>query len=244
MKRLSILVFFSLLAVTIHAQDSFQQAADAYQSGDYITAIDIYEAALLKGEGNEAIYYNLGNAYYQYGNLGLAMLNYQRAVQYSPRDSKLTAQIRRVQSERVNTGTEDRDWLNISATLSANILTIYEMSSIVFVLWLIFFVLLGLPIKSVFWRIPTLAVGTVLLMAVLLLGSRLYVETHRPSAVILSVEAQAWSGPGEDYLALFIVYEAAEIRVLEKHGDWLKFALPNGQQGWILKENVGYSPTW
>lgn len=240
MKRSIILSLFLFIFIGIQAQDSMQEAADAYESNDYVTAIGLYESALMNGEENGTIYYNLGNAYYQYGNLGLAMLNYRRAARYLPRDTELTSQMNRVQSERLDLTSEDSDWLNISANLSASILTLYEMSLIVFVIWVIFFLLLTFSIKRNFWRVPSMFIGTILLMVLLLLGSRLYVETQRPSAVILSVEAQVWSGAGEDYLPLFTIYEAAEIRVLEKRGNWLKFALPNGRQGWILEEHLGY----
>jgi tetratricopeptide (TPR) repeat protein len=240
MKRLIIAFLFLLIFITVQAQDSLQQAADAYEQGDYVTAIALYESTLMNGEGSGALYYNLGNAYYQYGNLGLAILNYCRATQYLPREKDIVAQINQARSERVDLTSEDSDWLNISANLSANILTLYEMSLIVFMIWLTFFILLTVSIKRNFWRIPAMAIGTILLMALLLLGSRFYVETQRPSAVVLSLEAQVWSGAGEDYLPLFTIYEAAEIRVLEKRGDWIKFALPDGRQGWMLEEHLGY----
>lgn len=240
MKRLIVLFLFLFALFSVQAQDSMQQAVDAYEQGNYISAIGLYESALISGEENGAIYYNLGNAYYQYGNLGLAMLNYRRAARYLPRDAELATQMSRVRSERLDLIAEDSDWLNISANLSTDILTFYEMSLIIFVIWFIFFTLLTFSIKRNFWRIPTMLIGTILLMALLLLGSRFYVETQRPSAVILSIEAQVWSGSGEDYLPLFTIYEATEIRVIEKRGEWLKFVLPDGRQGWVLEEHLGY----
>lgn len=239
--RVALIICLLLLnGIDIQAQDLLQQAADAYELGDYVTAIGHYESAILNGEENGTIYYNLGNAYYQSGFLGHAMLNYRRAATYLPRDAELAAQIHRVQSERIDAASEDSGWLNISANLSAEFLTFYEMSIIVFILWLIFFTMLGFSIKNEFWEIPSRVIGTILLMVLLLLGSRFYVETQHPAAVVLSPETQVYSGPGEDYLSLFKIYEAAEIRVLGNRGDWLKFSLPDGQQGWILNEHVGY----
>jgi SH3-like domain-containing protein len=46
------------------------------------------------------------------------------------------------------------------------------------------------------------------------------------------------SGPGEDYLELYRLYAAAELRVLETHDDWARFVLPDGRQGWVERDNI------
>lgn len=241
MKRVLLIAFLLvLLLVHVSAQDSLSQADDAYRRGDFITAIALYETALLNGEQSGALYFNLGNAYYQAGNQGHALLNYRRAALYLPRDPDIALQINRIRAERQDPYVEDSDWLILTASISTSMLTNYEMSILLFASWILFFILLAFSIKRRFWRAPMIVTGIILLMGLLLFAARIYVETQRPPAVILNSLAQVWSGPGEDYLPLFTIYEAAEIRVLEEQDNWIRFALPNGQQGWILKESVGY----
>ena len=77
-----------------------------------------------------------------------------------------------------------------------------------------------------------------MLLAVGLLSARVYVETQQPVAVVLSETVEVMSGPGDNYLPLFSLYEAMEIRVLEERDGWLRFALADGRQGWIDKANT------
>ncbi len=62
---------------------------DAYKRGDYAVAIEQYEEVLDNGFESGALYFNLGNSYYRKGELGKAILNYERAKRLLPRDSDL-----------------------------------------------------------------------------------------------------------------------------------------------------------
>src|SRR5688500_8608937 len=87
--------FIALLLITemISAQsDSAElllQADTAYMTGDYETSQSLYETIIQAGFRDFRVYFNLGNAYYQSGDLGRALLNYRRAQEISPRDTDL-----------------------------------------------------------------------------------------------------------------------------------------------------------
>ena len=65
----------------LHANNNFQEAADAYES--------IHEAGLENGY----LYYNLGNTYIRLGKNGFAILNYIRALKLIPRYENLQANL-------------------------------------------------------------------------------------------------------------------------------------------------------
>ena len=75
------------------AKNSFRQdfinATDAYTKGQYANATDLYEKVLASGVESGNLYFNLGNSYYKQGDYGKARLNYERAMQFIPRDSDL-----------------------------------------------------------------------------------------------------------------------------------------------------------
>jgi uncharacterized protein YgiM (DUF1202 family) len=48
----------------------------------------------------------------------------------------------------------------------------------------------------------------------------------------------AQSGPGADYIALFELHEGAELRLLERRGDWLRISLGAELEGWIPANSV------
>ena len=67
----------------------FYQANIYYQEGKFDAAIKSYEKLIDLGLESGNIYYNLGNSYFKKGELGLAVLNYERAKVLMPNDSDL-----------------------------------------------------------------------------------------------------------------------------------------------------------
>lgn len=72
------------------AQDKdslYLEASKAYGAENYETAIKSFGQIIeIAEEPTAEMYYNLGNAYYKSGNLGLAVLNYERAYRLDPAD--------------------------------------------------------------------------------------------------------------------------------------------------------------
>ena len=81
-------------------------------------------------------------------------------------------------------------------------------------------------------------VGVLLLLGVLSIGVRLLDERGQPPAVVVASEVEVRSGPGEDYLTEFTLHAGAEVRVVERRGDWVRIALPGNLQGWSPDEAV------
>lgn len=78
----------------LHAQDEiFQRGNQLYQEGDFVGAIDAYEAVLAAGFESAALHYNLGNAYFKAGDLGRSILEWERALVRAPGDPDATANL-------------------------------------------------------------------------------------------------------------------------------------------------------
>lgn len=58
----------------------------AYEEGDYLKAAAEYESRIENYGPNADVLYNLGNAYFQAGQLGLAIYAFERALVLKPRD--------------------------------------------------------------------------------------------------------------------------------------------------------------
>ncbi len=63
---------------------TFTRGNDAFAAGDYPGAIAAYEQLVSEGVVHEALFYNLGNAYFEANNLGAAIGNYERALRLAP----------------------------------------------------------------------------------------------------------------------------------------------------------------
>jgi len=69
-------------------EDRFQGAVAAYGKGDYKQAIEGFEALTREGL-SASLLYNLGNSYARQGQVGKAILNYERALRLAPGDSDI-----------------------------------------------------------------------------------------------------------------------------------------------------------
>jgi len=83
-----------LAAETPSAEEFFFEANRAYKEGRYMEAIDGYRRLAEKGYATGHLYFNLGNAYFRFGQLGRAILNYKRAQLLIPRDADLNFNLR------------------------------------------------------------------------------------------------------------------------------------------------------
>ena len=216
---------------------TLSQAEIAYVAGDYETAIALYQSVIEQGVGDSTVYFNLGNAYYGSGQLGWALVNYRRAQQISPRDTAINANIALIRSERLDFQRGESSWVDRLAVSTQDMMTLPELGWTMLGLWTVWFMFIAAwvlrPELRSRLRWLLIITGWILLVGLLLFSSRLYVAHYRSRAVIVDLSTQAMSGPGDAYLPMFEFFDAAEIRILDVRGQWVRFVLPDGRQGWI-----------
>jgi len=171
-----------------HSGIEAQAAADnLYLASHYAEAAQIYEQIVAQGSRNSTIYYNLGNSYYQLGDLGRALLNYEEAAALSPRDADIQENLALVTSQvgeiapileggaLARLTTQSRDWLSLN-----------ELALLALASWLLlgfFFLATSLfrpgRVKKV---ARTLTAVTILFMILIgaVFGGRLYADSQMP----------------------------------------------------------------
>ncbi len=240
------LLFVILGLFSLNAQedpiDSFEAANRAYLEGDYFLARNVYESAVEAGIESADIFYNLAAIQYQSGQIGDAMLYFRRAQRFEPRNTETNKMIARIRAERVDYQSDDRNVIDQMANATVQIVTIQELTLLVFITWNLFFALAVIRFqykRLQKWLQPALILtGLLLALGLLLWIPRQYAETSRPSAIVTAIIAPVMSGPGERYLELYRIYAAAEIRVLETQASWHRFVLPDDREGWISDKDV------
>ena len=96
---LGVLVFNPILNPIMAQEAQFRKGNEAYQNKEYDKASRAYEALHENGLISVALYYNLGNAYYQQGKLGQSILNYERALKLSPNDKQVAHNLKVVSQD-------------------------------------------------------------------------------------------------------------------------------------------------
>jgi len=79
-------------AVSINP-DAMAAANNLYAAGHYAEAAQLYEQMAAQGAEDAALFYNLGNAYYQLGDRDLAAVQYAHAAELAPRDADIQANL-------------------------------------------------------------------------------------------------------------------------------------------------------
>ena len=74
---------------TMSDTDAMVVANSLYEAGNYEETVQVYEQIISTGVRNSHVFFNLGNAYFQHGEIGLAILNYERALEITPRDEDI-----------------------------------------------------------------------------------------------------------------------------------------------------------
>lgn len=219
-----------------------QQANQAYINETFHEAIEIYEQIMEMQWESAALYYNLGNAYYQTGQTGKAILNYERARRLSPNDDAILHNLRVVRS-RITDKMEPVpqlffiDWRDQFVQLQTT--DGWARTIVILIILLSVFVALFFIMKTKTYKKITLTLFLViglLLVASFYAANRQYYLNHvRQEAIVMSPRATAKSAPSERAIDLFVIYEGTKVFLTSDVMDWYEVRLPNGNVGWIKK---------
>jgi tetratricopeptide (TPR) repeat protein len=215
-------------------QQTFLEASQAYDANRPADAVTLYGNLVESGYESKELYFNLGNAYFKIGKLGLAVLNYRRAWQIAPRDPDIHANLRfALQSTSASTPEytaatklffklSKSEWIALT-TLS------YWASAIVLALFLL--------MRN---RRAFLARALSALLALLILGTagitNEYIMHRSPEFVVVEPRQQALYAPLEGSKAYFALPEGSIVRLEERSGTWLKVA--TGQQSGYVQSKA------
>ena len=220
--------------------DNFTAAGRLYDSGNFAEAIAAYEKVSPK---TPHVFYNLGNACFRAGNMGKAILNYERACRLSPRDPDILANLRfaeeRAGVESVNSPSSMR------ARLLSDVLYHLTMSE-----WagceLIGLWGLALGIGLSLWirnaRTALVAVSVVACVTFAVSAPALLYRSARyrtsPPAVVTAGRADTRFAPLAEGTVHFKLAEGSIVRVIEDRGPWVFIERADGQQGWVETKAV------
>ena len=102
------LVLSVLGTIAINAQDLIKSANAAYEKDEFERAIELYSKAAQEQGTSSELYYNIGNAHYRLGNMGEAILYYERALKLDPSNGDARTNLEFVK-EKINVDTASGD---------------------------------------------------------------------------------------------------------------------------------------
>lgn len=91
-------IIISFLTSPVSGQNPAAEADSAYMAKEYSKAINLYETIAETEGTSAALLFNLGNAYYQEGDYGNAMLCWLRAKRLDPGNKEINSNLRYLRS--------------------------------------------------------------------------------------------------------------------------------------------------
>ena len=230
-----------VLAQEPSAGQMMAEANRRFERGEFAEAAQQYEALAGAGYRDATVYYNLGNAYLEGGDLGRAALNYLRAEELSPRDPDIIANLDLARSRTVDQLQAEGDSLVASvADFGRRWATTTEYGLAALLLWAV----VGLSVGVLILR-PAMRRGAILrggafiafvamLFPLVLLLSMLYSNPHANTGVVTAGTVEVLTGPGPQYGEEFALHSGAQVWLVDSRHGWLQVALPGGElRGWI-----------
>ncbi len=225
------------------ADDLFKDGNQLYQAGQYQAALEKYSQIANLGQESSALYFNMGNCYYKFQDVGRAILFYERALRLSPGDEDVQTNLSIAQLATPDKIERQPDFI-LTRVVQAYCHILPENIQVGLVLGLYLAVMAGL----ILWvltrgrRIGSWAGRTSLVLAVLLLlaGSSLagrgWEERNRRDAVILASKVDVMSAPGAQAVEVFSLHAGAKVTLDRSSGDWVEIILPDRKSGWVKRE--------
>jgi hypothetical protein len=222
--------------------EAFRQAEALYQEERYSEAIEVYESMRAGGVEDGALYYNLGNAYFKAGRLGLAVLSYERAAKLLPGDDDVRANL--AFALGLVSGGGEPPPLPLAIGWAVSLYQRAGPGLLALLLGAAF--LLGGAAMSLLLLDRARSVALTVLVAsaavALLAGASLIAKTRAESirieAVVVTENAYVRSGPSESSPRLAEIHEGLKVRVLGEREGFLQVSLANGLTGWVPREQI------
>jgi tetratricopeptide (TPR) repeat protein len=236
-----VILFFAGNLFAADVATDFSAANKLYAEGKFAGAASAYEKVLQTGAQSSALLFNCGNAEFKSGHPGKAIAAYRRAALLSPRDGEVRANLAFVRNQVQSATLRESRWQNWLGQLTLNEWTLLAATAF----WLTLILLaarqiwpaLGAKLKSATSLFATLTVlsGTAV-------GLQAVEHFSKQTAVVVSPEATARSGPFDEAQSAFTIHDGVELAVMDRHGDWLQVADGSGKIGWLPVKQVEVLP--
>ena len=216
------------------AEESFFQANQAYKKGRFQAAAQGYLKLSAAGWGSGDLYYNLGNAYYRLGQLGRAVLYYERARLFIPRDPDLNFNLSQAR-DQTKDAIPPQSGLLEQGLFWLDSMNLYEVFLGFALVNVLFF---GVLILRLFRRPEwtwylVIVFGLCGALAAGSLAVKWHQTVHDQRAVVLQKELKVLAGPDEGDTVIFKIHEGAIVQHERSEGKWALISFGPNQRGWV-----------
>jgi len=227
---------------TSESEELFFSSNQAYRQGRFQEAIDGYGRLIHAGHKDGNLYYNMGNAYFRLGQLGRAILSYERARLLIPGDADLNFNLNYAHDKTQDAVSESQDLVGMTFFWLKD-LSLGELLWGFAILNLLFWTTLLIRLFSRFeWTYYACLISMILwIIAGASFGLKWYELNTDNRAVILEQEVNILAGPDIRDTVLFKLHAGTIVHYERSEDGWSLVSLPDKRsknRGWVKTEAV------
>jgi tetratricopeptide (TPR) repeat protein len=221
----------------------FDEGCGLYEASEFEGAQGIFESLVSAGVRDPAVYYNLGNCYYQLGEIGKAIISYRRARMLAPRDEDIKANLGFLRSSVGFRDTTKAFDLGGMVGLPGEIASPREWQVIFYIAYyagaacLLAVLFLGGRARRCALRILAVLIVAALACWAFADRGRAHFSAGTEGAVIMD-RSQLMSGPGAAFEELARLPDGVEVTLRARSGIWVEVRLPTGEVGWLRETEL------
>lgn len=233
--RVSALLLLALLFVAprLNAdQAGMEQCNTLYHNAEFAQAVDCYKE-IGKGGYSSSVLFNMGNGFAQMGQIGPAVLYYQRALCLSPGDSDITGNLSLIQNEE---GLFSPEPSLIKALV--DLCTINQWAIVALAALSAYLCFAVYQLK--FGRQTSVEVIVILCCATLFVlavfGTAMKYQRWGKSVIIS--DSKILISPYDNAAQAGTIKPGRLVTVRKQHGEFSYIVDETGRKGWIVQKNV------
>ena len=247
MKRILLFIILMVhcaLSFVYCQSEDWQRAEQLYADKQYAAAAELYESMFQYGESAD-LYYNYANALYKSNQIGLAILNYERALRLNPTNEDIKFNldfVNRMKTDKIEPIERFflTEWLDaLARMMTSNQWAYASIIGFVCMLVLVLLYLFGRKVwlrKTAFFSALFLLLFSVFTM-INAFKIKALVENN-PAAIVLSGAVSVKSSPDDSGTEVFVIHEGTKVNVISTLSTWSEVRLADGNIGWLQTATI------
>ena len=225
-------------SATADTEQAFASASRAADEGNYADAVAGYESLVEDGQHSAATYYNLAVTHHRAGDLGDAIVNYERAASLDPRAADIRANLERARKDAATGEAPVPTHEKLAGALSANGWSVIAASGFL----ALALIAVGRTTRLLDWPKNTFRSAVVIgIVAVAVPVAALVVQHGAKSdrAIVTGLGTSLRVSPFDLAKPVTELAPGRAVRLLpEQHGGYQLAQLETGQKGWVKASEI------
>ena len=223
---------------------SLLAAKEAYDAQNYSDAIEIYNNILEQGSASAALHYNLGNSYFKSGDVGRAILHYEKSLKLkndpdTRHNLEIANELKKDNLAKVDPFVLNQWWLKIRDLMSS--------SAWAMLAW---FIMLLVAVALGIWLLAAersrrklgFSIGVSLLpmgiLCLIISFASKKAEEIPEHLIVLSENSVLYFAPDTLSDSIIELHPGTKAEIDQYLSGWYRVRLSDGEEGWLKEDEV------